>query len=113
MTSVLRQKYFLEGFVAGDQGSVEAPLYYLQVLNRSCLKILRLIPVKYSRCFFLLVNQSLTQRLTRIPQNNESRIPMICVVANPFTGPNPKMKRMIAVNNVVTCASSTGGKERR
>jgi len=25
----------LEGFVAGDQGSVEAPLYYLQVLNRS------------------------------------------------------------------------------
>src|SRR5678810_625326 len=81
-------------------------------LKFACLKILRLIPVKYSRCFFLLVNQSLTQRLTRIPQNNESRIPMICVVANPFTGPNPKTNRMIAVNNVCLLYTSDAADER-
>jgi hypothetical protein len=70
-------------------------------LNLACLKTRLETPVKYSRCFFLLVNHSEIQRLTRIPQNSDRRIPMICVVANPFTGPNPNENRMMAVSKMV------------
>ena len=41
-------------------------------------------------------------------QNNDKRIPIICVVAKPNTGPRPKTKRIKAVRKVVTCASNTG-----
>ena len=41
------------------------------------------IPVKYSKCLCLLVNKSVINLDTRIPQNNDNAIPSICVVAKP------------------------------
>ena len=40
-------------------------------------------------------------------ENRVVIIPIPRVIANPFTGPDPKAKRMIAAINVVILASST------
>ena len=56
--------------------------------------------------------KSVTKRDTKIPQNNDNKIPIICVVAKPNTGPRPNTNKIAAVKKVVTCASITGAKER-
>ena len=55
---------------------------------------------------FPLFNLAETINLVmKIAQNNEVRIPIIKVVANPLIGPEPKIYRIIPVKRVVTLAS--------
>ena len=48
---------------------------------------------------------SMYKRETKIAVNNDERIPMIKVVANPLIGPVPTVNRMIAVIRVVAFES--------
>ena len=44
---------------------------------------------------------SVTKRETKIPQNKDNKIPKICVVAKPKTGPKPKINKITEVINTV------------
>ena len=55
---------------------------------------------------FPLFNLALiTSLVIKIAANNEVKIPIISVVANPLIGPDPKVYNTIPVNSVVTFAS--------
>ena len=54
---------------------------------------------------FLLSLQKKINRVMKMAENNDVRIPMIKVVANPLIGPDPKTYNTIPVRSVVTLAS--------
>ena len=52
--------------------------------------------------FPFLMRSSKIRRVMKMEVRTEVMIPMINVVAKPWTGPEPKMKRTIPVRRVVT-----------
>ena len=63
------------------------------------------IEVSKEMSLFLFNPDSNIKRVIKIEVNNDVKTPIINVVAKPYTGPEPKAKRIIATNKVVMLLS--------